>query len=349
MNSWSEYVEESRKLKKQIAAAPTLLGFSHPPVFEAATGMLLVVDWDGGRILAGGGKLYVATWGGDDILILQGNDVVGRIQHPWLNAPHSVEVTSRGLLVTSSGTDVIMKIDDQGRVLWDFLLFERGYSGGDSRLGRHFDRSRCYNHMYLPSSMGVHPNSAILTEGGKVLATLFGPGELVRIEPTTGAVEVLLSGLRRPHAIRRRPDGGYVLCDTEGGRVVLLDDALRPEGEVPVPAPWIQDAAPCGDRLLVVGNRQVLTEATPRALRMDAVTTNSVLEITMGGMVRRRLDLGREHRLYMVSPIPQEDAIELARAWTANSIDMSWMSWETYYQTERATAGVEAEQNHAAL
>jgi hypothetical protein len=348
MNHWDEYAEVTRSLKQQIASAADPLRSPHPPIFDRATGFILVVDWNGERILGGKqlpkplgflvrrGLLYVVTWGGEDIVVIQGNEIVHRIEHPWFNHLHSIEETNRGLLVTSSGTDLIAEIDEQGQLLWEYFMFEHGYDREPYRLARTFTRSQSYNHIYIPSNLKAHVNSALLLDDDTVLATLFGPGELVRIDRKIGSIEVVLGGLSRPHAIRRRP-GGYLLSDTEGGVVVLLDRDLRLEGTVPVPAPWIQDSALVDDRLLVVANRRVMVDPGPVDLATDGRARSSVMELTMNGTLSKRLDLGSEHRLYMVQPISEADALAFADAWADNGIDARWARWETAHTVDSAT------------
>src|SRR5262249_29209599 len=154
---------------------------------------------------------------------------------------------------------------------------------------KHFVRSKNYNHFYIPSDMKAHVNSAILLDDHTILATLFGPGEVVRIDRHTHAVEVVASGLRRPHWLRRRAGGGYRFSDTEGGAVVLLDRHLRREGEIRVPVPWIQDANLVGgERLMVAANRRIVTHASAATLAHDATTTVQVLEVTLDGVIRKR-------------------------------------------------------------
>jgi hypothetical protein len=337
MNRWPEYDTAARTLKQKILQHPDPLSFNPPPVFHDASGFLLVVDWDGERIMAGrqfpkpfgfalhDGMLYVATWGGEDILAVRGNTVVGRFQHPWFNHLHSIDATPEGLLVTSSGTDLIAEIDYTGRVFWDCFLFEHGYDRGPYPLADLFDRSRNYNHRYIPSYLDMHVNSAVRVDDRTVLATVFRSNELVRIDRRTRRIESVLNDLHRPHAIRRRPDG-YIVSDTEGEAVVLLDSRLRKEHVIPVPAPWIQDAVLTADRLMVVSN-QKMTGSPDDAGGTGSATLTGIVEFTLDGLFTKRLDLGSQHRLYMVEPITPAQAQTLAGAWRKNKIDTARAQW----------------------
>ena len=338
-------VQAQKRLLLDVAAGADL---PRPPIFAAATGCLLVVDWDGGQVLAGlplpkptgflldGGRLQVALWESDEIVTLEGTQISQRLGHPYFNHVHTLDRTPRGLLVSSSGSDLLAEIDESGALLWEYFLFEHGYGGSRFRFAQGFDRARSYNRRYLPAALTTHPNSALALPAGGVLATLFSTGELVRIARPDGAPQVLLSGLRRPHAIRRRPAGGYMLCDTEGGGVVLLDEDLQIRERCAVPAAWIQDAlltdcdGEAEGRMLVVGNRRIAPSPLAAAAS-DAQGDNYVLELRRGTPTRR-LSLGPESRIYMVEPIAKSAAESLAHAWRgadgSPALDTGFARWE---------------------
>jgi hypothetical protein len=338
MNHWPEYDAQARILKQQIVQHPDPLGFAPPPIFGQASGFLLVVDWDNERILAGrpfpkpfgfvlrDEMLYVATWDGEDVLAVCGNTVIRRFKHPWFNHLHSIDPTPDGFLITSSGTDLIAEVDCTGELLWEFFLFEHGYGQAPYPLAGLFQRSQNYNHRYIPSYISKHVNSAIRIDDETILATVFRSNELIHINRRTKKIETVLSGLHRPHSIRRRHGGGYVLSDTEGRAVILLDSCLRPERAIPVYAPWIQDAVPAGDRLLVVSNIH-LTNGSASMDGTGASPLTGVVEFTMDGGFVKRLDLGAQHRLYMVEPITPEQADSLTQAWDKNNIDTGAARW----------------------
>lgn len=338
LRDWTAIFEEAQSYKRRILEAGNAEGIARPPVFNASTGFLLLVDWDASQVLATlelpkptgflveHGKVRVALWDQDEIATLSGGEITSRVRHPWFNHVHTLDKTSGGLLVSSSGTDLIAEINEQGEMLWEFFLFDHGYGGKRFRLGQTFDRARSYNRRYLPASLTTHPNSALMFDENTVLATLFSTGELIRIDRRNGEVNVVLAGLKRPHSIRRRSGGGYMLCDTEGERVVLLDHALRQEGQIDVHAPWIQDAVLAGDRLLAVGNRRIVMSA----LKTDSIpadSENEVIEL-QGSTPCKKLKLGPDNRIYMVEPITKEDAETLAHDWRGVIMDMPWLRWE---------------------
>ncbi|MEM9463396.1 MAG: hypothetical protein AAGF11_55150, partial [Myxococcota bacterium] len=270
IRDWSAVYDEAQSYKRRALQAATAAGVERPPVFRATKGLLLVVDWDGERVIGAlelpkptgflldEGRLRVALWEDDEIATLRNGVISERIRHPWFNHIHTLERTPRGLLVSSSGTDLLAEVDEHGELSWSFFMFEHGYDDRRFRFGSSFDRSLDYNRRYLPAALTTHPNSAIRVDDHTVLATLFSTGELVKIDSDRGHVEVIESGLKRPHSIRRRPGGGYMLSDTEAGRVLLLGPTFDIEQIVPVDVPWIQDAVFAGERLLVVGNRRII-------------------------------------------------------------------------------------------
>jgi len=95
MRRWSAVFEEMQTYKRQLLEPAAALGITRPSELDATRGFLLVVDWDGERILGGleldkplgflleGDRLHVALWGNDGVTTLAGSEVVARIHHPW--------------------------------------------------------------------------------------------------------------------------------------------------------------------------------------------------------------------------------------------------------------------------
>jgi len=339
IRQWSAVHAEAQAVKRHHLDMSAGVDRPRPPVLSSANGFLLVVDWDGEQVLGGlelpkptgflleRGRLHVALWNDDEIATFAGQAVVSRYRHRWFNHIHTLDRTPRGLLVSSAGTDLVAEIDERGELVWAFFLFEHGYGGQRYRFGQSFDRAVDYNYRYLPAALTSHPNSAILVDEHVVLATLFSPGELVRVDRQSGQVDIVVSGLRRPHSIRRRGAGGYTLCDTEGGAVLLLDGDLRQEARIPVSAPWIQDAVLAGERLFVVANRRLAANPLRPASPEHGVD-NYIVEMC-DGAPNKRLCLGADNRIYMVEPIAAMDAEGLAHVWRGNALDTHWLRWES--------------------
>lgn len=338
ISKWSAIYAEAQTEKRRLLEAASGVELPRPPIFNSVSGFLLLVDWDAAHVLGGitlpkptgflieKERLYVALWDRDEVAEVCGASVVSRFRHPFFNHIHTLDRTPQGLLLSSSGTDLLVEVGQDGEILWEYFLFEHGYDKR-FRLAQSFDRGANYNHRYLPAALSTHPNSAILVDEHTVLATLFSTGELVRIDRPSGRADVILSGLKRPHSIRRRAAGGYSLCDTEAGAVVLIDDALQLEGRLPVPVPWLQDAVFAEERLLAVGNRRIHMNSLQAAQPAEE-GDNYVLELR-DGVPARKLSLGPENRIYMVEPITQDHAASLARAWSDRPLQTSGLRWES--------------------
>lgn len=341
LRQWSAAHAEAQAAKRSLLELAAGADLPRPPILQAATGFVVVVDWDRGELLGGlelakptgflvdGDRLHIALWHDDHVVTLAGGEVLRRASHPWFNHIHTLDRTPRGLLVTSSGSDLLAELDDRGEMIWSYFLFEHGYAGKKYPFAQHFDRAASYRQRYLPAALTTHPNSAILIDDDHVLATLFTPGELVRIDRRTGALAVVLAGLRRPHAIRRRAGGGFSLCDTEGGAVVVLDRGLAVTARVPIAAPWIQDAVVAGDRLLVVANQRLASITGAPATGAgggDAGGDNCVIELS-DRAARRRLSFGADNRVYMVEPVAAATAEALAHAWHGRAPALPELRW----------------------
>ncbi|HZM77973.1 MAG TPA: hypothetical protein VFC19_19820 [Candidatus Limnocylindrales bacterium] len=341
-NDWTRYHHAAEALKPHILASATPLVFAHPEIFHRSRGFLLLVDWDREHIVATrpfakpfgfaleDGHLHVATWGDEEVLTLQGDKIVQRISHPWLNHLHSVATSDRGLLVTSSGTDLIAEFGPDGTPLWMFLLFENGYPGRPYPLGIHFQHDADYRHRYIPSALAMHVNSALPLPDGSVLATVFRSGELIRIDRVSGQIHRVLTGLHHPHAVRPAP-AGYSVCDTEGRNVVLLDHSLHTTARLTVPVPWIQDAFLTGEHLFIVGNRRMPTAtASPSP---DPTELTGILEFSASGALLRRLHLPQRYRPFMAAPIGTDQSDQLATAWRSHLPDLPDVHWSTAQAT----------------
>ncbi|PRQ08467.1 hypothetical protein [Enhygromyxa salina] len=337
LGDWRAIHAEAQGYKRQILAAASAEGVPRPPVFRASRGLLLLVDWDGQRVLGArelakptgfvvdDDKIHVALWDEDAVATLVNGELQPRAQHRWFNHIHTLDTTARGLLLSSSGSDLIAEVDADGELVWAYFMFEHGYADR-VRLARSFDRGRDYNQRYLPAALTTHPNSAILV-GDTVLATLFSTGELVAIDRSTGALEVVLNGLTRPHSIRRRAEGGYILSDTEARRVLLLDDSFAVVAELAVDAPWIQDAVLAGERLLVVANRRIVMGAFDDTANGGDANggDNSVVELR-DGVAARRLGFGPDNRIYMVEPLTGAQATRLEPNFR-DTLALDWLDW----------------------
>jgi len=191
-----------------------------------------------------------------------------RISHPYFNDLHSLERTKRGLMAACSGTDLIVEVDLQGNILWEWWAAEYGYTetpSGESRTsgrgGEH--RNRYYHTRY----QATHLNCAVMRDPGErfVLCLLFHQGQLLQIDRSQPVhqqkPELILDGLARPHSLEKIP-GGWIFCNSLAKELVLLDDDLKIVGKIPYDGGWIQDCTrlPNGNVVLNDVDQTVLVE-----------------------------------------------------------------------------------------
>jgi hypothetical protein len=194
--------------------------------------------------------------------------ILQRISHPHFNDLHSLERTKRGLMAACSGTDLIVEVDLQGNILWEWWAAEYGYTETPSgehrpcgRGGEH--RNRYYHTRY----QATHLNCATMRDPEQrfVLCLLFHQGQLLQIDrgqpPHRQKGELILDGLARPHSLEKIP-GGWIFCNSLSKELVLLDDDLKVSGKIPYDGGWIQDCTrlPNGNIVLNDVDKTVLVE-----------------------------------------------------------------------------------------
>ena len=296
-------------------------------------GRLILLDWGNQEILADKAILGVtgfaaqvrgivaSSWIDPHVYILEDGKEVGRFTHPWFNYIHSVDVTPRRtILLASAGSDLIAEFTPDGEVLWEWFGAEHGYGLRPDGNPAFFDRSVDYRPLRSSTAeQAMHVTSAILLPNERVLATLFHQGTLISIDRNNGAACVLLDGLSRPHGVHLR-DGGYLLSDTLGHRIVLLNEDLHVCGEIPFGAQWLQDAiSTSAGSYLTLENVHIDQLPEPNL-------SNRIAEIDEKGKLLRALEIGADSRLFTVREIGEPLARALVDAWgrTANFDAWRW-------------------------
>jgi hypothetical protein len=118
-------------------------------------------------------------------------------------------------------------------------------------------------------------NSALESDDGRWLVSLFHQGLLVAVDPRSGRHEVLLSGLRYPHALRRVSANEYSLADTARGRVLKFRPAhniLNVTSVARGNTNWLQDSCFVGDLLFMLDgdkSRVLVCDHSGQVLRID--------------------------------------------------------------------------------
>jgi hypothetical protein len=267
---------------------PDQLGPSLNPD-EDYMGAFVVYDWDQHSIVwqaewgnylgnpAGvcfaDGRLYVSDFEASNIFEIgldsEPGKLLKRISHPYFNDLHSLERTRRGLLSASCGTDLLIEVDRNGNLLWDWWAAEHGYTmtpTGESRAsGRGGEHRNRYYHTKFQST---HVNCATIRDRDEeryVLCLFFHQGILLQIDrslpPEQQKGEIILDGLARPHALEKIP-GGWLLANTLAKELLILDDDLKVRERIDYDGGWIQDCTrlPNGNLLLNDVDNHVLVE-----------------------------------------------------------------------------------------
>jgi hypothetical protein len=296
-------------------------------------GRLVLVDWAKGEVLADkpilgvsglavrDGTIAASSWIEPSVRIFQdGNEVCG-ITHHWFNYVHSVELTSaRSILVASAGSDLVAEVTFEGAIAWHWFGPEHGYSLRPDGAPAFFDRAADYRSLRTSTEeQAMHVNSATV-HADSVLATLFHQGALISISRDNGAARVVLDGLTWPHGVHPRA-GGFVLSDTLGHRIILLDQNLQVCDEIPFGGQWLQDTiATSAGTYLTLENVRIDQLPVPN-LR------NRIVEVDGAGRRLRTVDVDVDCRLFTAREIDQAHARALIASWGA-SRDFSAWRWE---------------------
>ena len=279
-----KWVKEEYRFLPSDDLGPTM----DPPSDYAGT--FVVYDWDTRKIIwqsewekllgnpAGycfaDGQLYMNDFEAGNIFRIglepdEPGKLLQRISHPYFNDLHSLERTKRGLLAAACGTDLVVEVDLQGNVIWEWWAAEHGYDvtpSGDTRpSGRGGEHRNLYYHTRYQST---HVNCAVVRDPEDerfILALLFHQGVLIQIDrslpPDQQKGEVILTGLARPHSLEKIP-GGWIFCNSLSKELVLLDDDLKVTGNIFYDGGWIQDCTrlPNGNIVLNDVDNAVLVE-----------------------------------------------------------------------------------------
>ena len=293
-------------------------------------GRLIVVDWGAGEIIADrplvgasglttcGHMVVASSWIEQRVYLLSPNGTA-TLSHPWLNYIHSVEVTPQGaLLIASAGSDLIVELTPAGKVVWEWIGPEHGYNTRPDGVCVSIDRKLDHRSLHKRTSdQAMHITAAISASSETVLATLFHQGTLVAIDRGTGQARDVLAGLSRPHGIHRL-DGGFMVSDTLGHRIIILDEHLKPSREIPWGSEWLQDAIG-----LSSGGYLTLENVHIDQLPRPALT-NRIVELDDAGQRIRGVDVGPDLRLFTVRELDAGLALQLAAAWGRTREFASW-------------------------
>jgi hypothetical protein len=218
--------------------------------------------------------------------------ILRRISNPVLNDIHYVARTGRGYLVASTGMDMVVELDRSGRSLYEWWAGEHGFiqvEDGSHRLPERGveQRSRYYHTRHH----ATHLNAARYRDDAErfLLVLLWRQGRLVEIDTQgDGTPRTVLDGLTRPHSICPLQDGGWLIVNSQGEELVVLNRALEVEKRIPARYPWIQDAMPLPDGYWLI--------ADVNHFRLVAQDDS--------GTIRREYPFNRDWRVYGIGAVP---------------------------------------------
>jgi len=199
--------------------------------------------------------IYVNSMYGNSISILSPSlEPVDVIARWFMNDLHSLVLTDRGLLLTSSGLDAVMEVDLTGDEIWSWFATDRAYPARQEqpnpRLRRQHDHRRT---MIATHQQATHCNNAIqhpYQGSDAVMVTLFHQGEVIAVDRATLKHTTVLGGMDKPHSLRKALDG-WLISDSRNNCVVFLDDDFWIVSVIEGGFDWVQDALVYDDRILV--------------------------------------------------------------------------------------------------
>lgn len=207
-----------------------------------------------------GDRILVASQIKNYIEVLDKNlTLLSIINNSLFNNVHSIFVTEdRTLIVTSTGLDAIIEIDLEGNLIWKWFAFEHGYDKDMFGNKREINCDRDYTNIDFPTLYHTtHVNAAIVDpkNSGKILATLFHQGEIVRVDKVTGQVEKVVSGLKNCHSLQH-VDKTFICSNTKEGEVILFDEQFKKINLLKFDSKWIQDATITEWNTFLVGDSE---------------------------------------------------------------------------------------------
>jgi len=238
-------------------------------------------------------------------LVRQPGRLLRRISHPYMNDIHGLERTRRGLLVASSGTDAVLEVDLDGRLVYQWWAAEHGYSMSPAGVPRSPGRHREHRDRFYHTRMQTtHLNMATFRDEDErlMIIVLFHQGQIIQVDRGAAASArpaVLVDGLARPHGLTRARDGWLVANSAAAELLTFDEDFVLADRHVVEGGGWLQDVT-------MLSNGHVL---------VNDVDQHCVLELAVPGwQVVGRLDYHPNWRMDELAELPSHLARALAAA-----------------------------------
>ncbi|MBT4022108.1 hypothetical protein HN789_01010 [archaeon] len=215
-------------------------------------------DYDGENFFVTTGHDDWLNWGDGTMLRVYDRDLkqVRTFSNPNLADVHDMSLTEdkKGLLISSSGLDLILGTDLYGNTTHTWYATDHGFK--EDQKGRTRTIEKEIDHrkrVYMTPQQTTHVNG-VFEQNGKHYATLWVQGAAIEIDPETGEFREVVTGLTHPHSFLPTANGGYIVSDTRYrypneedskthyGRVLLFDDKFQQTMALEDDFCWVQDA-----------------------------------------------------------------------------------------------------------
>ena len=224
-----------------------------------------------------------------NVVSLSDKTVVSSIGNPAFNKPHSLINTKSGFMVSSTGVDAIVEVNDQGSTLYSFFLTQNGYEFDQIGRKRLINVNANHQGVEYPSlHQTTHINYARYLDQAetKIVATLFHPGELVLIDKPSGHIKVIMTGLKNPHNLKPARDK-QILCNTSANTIMILNQEFKVVDQIGegLGLSWIQDAVYCKEHDTII---------------VADADNHRLLELSWKGTVVDEYLFSKDNRIYEV-------------------------------------------------
>lgn len=204
-------------------------------------------------------SLYVSS--DHYISVVRDGKVVETLDNRLFNCLHgmcpSLHDPEHVVFLASTGIDCILQVDlrNASRELYAWNATSNGFPYSPSGGRRNIDLGRNYQGIeFSTPTHTTHLNSVLNHRDGRVLSTFFHQGELREVDYSNGGSRTVLGGLKNPHAIRRKEDGGFILSDSGNHRVLLLGENLEVVSSIEGDFGWVQDAIELQDGSILLAD-----------------------------------------------------------------------------------------------
>ncbi|MBL7059298.1 hypothetical protein ISS08_02500 [Candidatus Pacearchaeota archaeon] len=202
--------------------------------------------------------IYVSSMRENKIYILDNNfRIQGEINNPYFNDLHSLNLSNRGILVTSTGLDAILEVDDKGKILFDWWATDNGFIKDQYGTPRKIDKSISHNNInYLTLFQTTHINSAIYSTDAEetIFASLFHQGNIISIDVKSKNIDILLKGMRNQHSIYPLASGEFIVSNTRSNEIFIFNINGKIIRKIGVDFGWIQDSIELSNENILVAD-----------------------------------------------------------------------------------------------